>query len=437
MEGRFLLAVGLAAAVPLKEHLKAGPAVKRVEIAGSLRRWKETIKDVDLVAAVKKPEEAVALMERFVRWEGVQEVIARGETKTSVRLEGGLQADLRVVAEEAFPFALQYFTGSKEHNTELRGLAKEKGLKLNEYGLFKVDSEERVPCRDEAAVYKALGLDFIPPELREAQGEIELARERKLPELVEFGDLRGVVHAHTSASDGVATLEEMAEAARAMGFEYLGITDHSQSAGYAGGLKEEAVLKQHREIDRLNARLKGFRIFKGIESDIRSDGSLDYPPEVLDRFDLVIASIHSGFNLPVEEQTARVIKAMEDPHTTFLAHPTGRLLLQRDGFALHMEKVLEAAGKLGVAVEINAHPLRLDLDWRWGGFARAHGVKTSINPDAHAVAGIEDMRYGAGIARKAGFTARQVVNTYSIKEFEKFIRARRGMGVVNGAREGT
>ena len=429
VQGRFLVVEARIAGESLLEYLRGHPAIVDLEIAGSLRRRRETVKDVDFIAVPRDLAEAPAVMEHFVSWEGVEDVLAKGETKSSVRLIGGIQADLRVVDGDAFPATLQYFTGSKEHNTTLRALAKERGLKLNEYGLFAVegDRETKVECRDEAAIYSELGLEWIPPELREDMGEIELARSGGLPTLLLPEDIRGVVHVHTTYSDGQETLEAMAEAAMASGFEYLGVSDHSQSAGYAGGLKVEEIEKQHTEIDRLNERFdpEGFRIFKGIESDIRMDGSLDYPPEVLDRFDFVIAAVHSGFQLPAAEQTARVIRALEDPHTTFLAHPTGRLLLARDGYAIDIEAVLRAAGELGVVVEINAHPRRLDLDWRWGRFARRHHVKTAIHPDAHAVAGYGDIEFGVGVARKAGFEVGDVVNTYSVKDFAEFIGRRR------------
>lgn len=427
VSGRFLVVQALDVAEPLRDYLATAPEVVRVEIAGSLRRRRETVKDVDFIASVTAASDAGRVMEHYLSWKGIREVLARGETKSSVRLRSGIQADLRVVEDRAFAPALQYFTGSKEHNVALRGLAREHGLTLNEYGLFPVagSREEATPCPDEAALYAALGLDWIPPELREDQGEIELARRHLLPDLVAGRDLRGVVHVHTTYSDGKHTLEEMAEAARGLGFEYLGVSDHSQSAGYAGGLKEDAVRRQHDEIDGLNEKYRDFRIFKGIESDIRADGSLDYPEHILDLFDFVIAAVHSSFQLSGEEQTRRVIRALEDPHTTFLAHPTGRLLLDRDSYELDMERVLETAGRLGVAVEINAHPRRLDLDWRWGKFAREHGVRTAIHPDAHAITGYEDIHFGVGIARKAGFTAADVVNTYGPGEFRRFLATRR------------
>ncbi len=440
--GRFLQDEALSAGRALLDRLRGDPDVLRADLAGSLRRRRETVKDIDLVASSSNPE---AVMNRFVSAVEPQRVtvepqrvavepqrvVAHGPTKSSIRLGSGIQADLRVVSDAEFPFVLLHFTGSMEHNTAMRGRAKARGLKLNEYGLHRLgagDGEsvgETLACRSEEEIFSALGLEFIAPELRENRGEIELAEAGRLPRLVEAGDLRGVVHAHTTYSDGRNSLEQMAEATRAAGYSYLAVTDHSQSAGYAGGLREDRVREQHREIDALNGRLKGFRIFKGIESDIRTDGSLDYPPEVLDLFDFVIASVHSNFGLSETEQTERVLRALRDPHCTILGHPTGRLLLERSGFAIRMEDVIRAAAELGAAIEINAHPRRLDLDWRWGNLAREIGLKTCISPDAHSAEGIRLIDFGVGIARKAGFTAREVVNTYPAEEFAAWIRTRR------------
>lgn len=418
--GRFRVDDASVRAALLLDHLRRLPQLGRVELAGSLRRGKETVKDIDLVATSAAP---TAVMDHFVKAPGVAAVVARGETKTSVRLANGLASDLRVVSETEFPAALQYFTGSKEHNTELRGLARDLGFKLNEYGLFR--GEDALPLRDEAAIYAALGLPWIEPELREGLGEIALAKAGKLERLVERSDLQGMLHVHTDWSDGAASLEAMVEEAAALGYSYIGITDHSQSAFYAGGLQPDRVLKQHAEIDRLSSRFSGCRIFKGIECDIRSDGSLDYDADILDRFDFVIASVHSSFKLPEAAMTARVIRALQDKHTTILGHPTGRLLLARDAYAIDMGQVIRAAGELGVAIEINASPYRLDLDWRHGPLARQLGVKTSINPDAHSREGMADVDYGLGIARKAGFRRQDVVNALDVEAFAAFIRQRR------------
>ena len=419
VSGMFLRVECEKVAAELLDYVAGCTAVGRVEVAGSYRRAKEVMKDLDLVISTADP---AAVVEHICSWPRSAEVVARGESKTSLRCPGGLGVDFRIVEDSQFPFALCHFTGSKEHNTEMRARAKKQGLKLNEYGLFRGD--ELAECGSEEEIHRALGLDFIAAELRENFGEIELAADSSLPELVEEADIRGLVHLHTDYSDGEAGIEEMAEAARARGLSYMGVTDHSQSAFYAGGLKPDDVKRQHEEIDRLNASMKDFRIFKGIESDILADGSLDYEDEVLELFDFVIASLHSSFNQPLEEMTNRVLRAIANPYTTMLGHVTTRLLLRRDGVALDMEKILTAASADGVVVEVNANPRRLDLDWRHGPRARELGLLTSVNPDAHTVEGIGDIRFGVGIARKAGFEASRVVNTLDADSFGEFIGRR-------------
>ena len=420
VSGMFLRVECEKVAAELLDYVAGCTAVGRVEVAGSYRRAKEVMKDLDLVISTADP---AAVVEHICSWPRSAEVVARGESKTSLRCPGGLGVDFRIVEDSQFPFALCHFTGSKEHNTEMRARAKKQGLKLNEYGLFRGD--ELAECGSEEEIHRALGLDFIAAERRENFGEIELAADSSLPELVEEADIRGLVHLHTDYSDGEAGIEEMAEAARARGLSYMGVTDHSQSAFYAGGLKPDDVKRQHEEIDRLNASMKDFRIFKGIESDILADGSLDYEDEVLELFDFVIASLHSSFNQPLEEMTNRVLRAIANPYTTMLGHVTTRLLLRRDGVALDMEKILTAASADGVVVEVNANPRRLDLDWRHGPRARELGLLTSVNPDAHTVEGIGDIRFGVGIARKAGFEASRVVNTLDADSFGEFIGRRR------------
>ena len=420
VSGMFLRVECEKVAAELLDYVAGCTAVGRVEVAGSYRRAKEVMKDLDLVISTADP---AAVVEHICSWPRSAEVVARGESKTSLRCPGGLGVDFRIVEDSQFPFALCHFTGSKEHNTEMRARAKKQGLKLNEYGLFRGD--ELAECGSEEEIHRALGLDFIAAELRENFGEIELAADSSLPELVEEADIRGLVHLHTDYSDGEAGIEEMAEAARARGLSYMGVTDHSQSAFYAGGLKPDDVKRQHEEIDRLNASMKDFRIFKGIESDILADGSLDYEDEVLELFDFVIASLHSSFNQPLEEMTNRVLRAIANPYTTMLGHVTTRLLLRRAGVALDMEKILTAASADGVVVEVNANPRRLDLDWRHGPRARELGLLTSVNPDAHTVEGIGDIRFGVGIARKAGFEASRVVNTLDADSFGEFIGRRR------------
>jgi DNA polymerase (family 10) len=420
VSGMFLRVECERVAAQLLEYMKTCSAVKRVELAGSYRRAKEVMKDLDLVVSTADP---AAVVEHICSWNSDAEIIARGESKTSLRCSNGLGVDFRMVEESQFPSALCHFTGSKEHNTALRALAKKQGLKLNEYGVFRGD--ELIECASEEDIHRVLGLDFIHPELRENFGEVEQAADSSLPELVEEKDIQGLVHLHTEYSDGEASIEQMVEAARARGLSYMGVTDHSQSAFYAGGLKPADVKRQHEEIDRLNASLKDFRIFKGIESDILADGSLDYEDDVLELFDFVIASLHSSFNQPFEEMTERVLRAISNPYTTMIGHVTTRLLLRRDGVALDMERVLSAASEEGVVVEVNANPRRLDLDWRHGPRARELGLLTSINPDAHTVAGVADIRFGVGVARKAGFEAGRVVNTLDADSFGEFISKRR------------
>lgn len=395
----------------------------RLAIAGSLRRKKEIIRDIDVVAASRDP---APLAEAFRTLPGVAEVAGSGDTKTSVRFADGLAADLRVVSEEEFPSALLYFTGSKEHNTALRGRAKRMGLKLNEYGLFRAQDDARLPSTSEEEIYTALGLSDIEPELREDRGEIEAAERGTLPALVEEEDLRGLIHLHTTESDGRDTLEDMVAAVSARGYEYAAITDHSKSASYARGLTEERVLAQREEIRALRARFPGFRIFHGTEADILADGSVDFGDEFLKVFDLVVASVHSRFGLSKKEQTQRLIRAVGNPLVSVLGHPTGRLLLSREPIALDSEPVLDAAADAGCAIEINSNPRRLDLDWRLCQRAMEKGVIVSIDPDAHSVAEIGLTRYGVGIARKGWVTAGAVLNTKGSRELESWLKARRG-----------
>ncbi|HEY5649667.1 MAG TPA: PHP domain-containing protein, partial [Nitrospiria bacterium] len=334
-----------------------------------------------------------------------------------------INADLRVVSDKEFPFALHHFTGSKEHNVAMRGRAQRLGYKMNEYGLFK--GKKAVACRTEEDIFEKLGLSFIPPEMREDRGEIESAERKTIPALIVDRDIRGIFHNHTLHSDGSASVEEMVKAARAAGYDYIGLSDHSRSAGYAGGLDAARVRKQHQEIDAVQKKFKDITIFKGIESDILKDGSLDYPDKVLASFDFVIASVHSNFNLSRKDQTARVIKAVQNPYTTMLGHPTGRLLLTRDGFPIDLEAVIDAAADCGVVMELNANPMRLDLDWRILAFARERKVPVSINPDAHSIEGIGHVRYGVGIARKGWLTKKDVFNAKTSGEVRKALDARR------------
>jgi DNA polymerase (family 10) len=419
-QGRFRLDVARQSALPLLETLRAHPATLRVELAGSLRRWRETVKDIDLVLSTDDPE---AVSRAFAGHASVAQVIAQGPTKTSVRLKSGLAADLRVVGDHQFPYVLHHFTGSAEHNVRLRARAQDRGLKINEYGLFR--GNELLACADEEEFFRALGLACIPPELREDLGEIEAAEKGELPRLVEEKDIRGLLHVHTTYSDGSDSLEAMALAVKERGYQYLGIADHSQSAAYARGLKADQVRRQHEEIDCLNERLKGFRLFKGIESDILADGSLDYDDRLLESFDFVVASVHSRFNLDRQQMTRRLVRAIEHPATTLVGHPTGRLLLEREGYALDIDAVLAAAAEHRVAIEINAHPSRLDLDWRHLKKAREMGVLLAVNTDAHSIAGLDHLSYGIGMARKGWLRAGDVINTLTTRQIAAYFRERK------------
>jgi len=389
----------------------------RAEVAGSLRRRKEIIGDIDIVVSAKDAH-CVRLMDLFVSDPNVATIVAKGDTKSSVVLHDGINCDLRIVRDEEFPFALNYFTGSKEHNVEMRSRARKYGWTLNEYGFSDLDASEKrgkakriVKCKDESDIYKALDLDYVEPELRENMGEVEAAEHGDLPKLLEMNDIRGTLHCHTTYSDGVNTLEEMAKAAKKLGWEYIGIADHSKAVAYAHGMTDERVKQQRAEIDALNRKSDGFRILKGTECDILANGELDWPEKMLAQFDHVIASIHSGFNMSEAEMAGRIIKALKNKYVTILGHPTGRLLLSRDGFPVDMIQVINAASDYGKSIEINAHPLRLDLDWRLCKYAKEKGVMIAINPDAHNVEGLGDVSYGVGIARKGWLEKRNVLNT--------------------------
>ena len=414
-EGKFLLGRVRPVAMRLLEYLRACPEVKRAELAGSLRRWKEVVKDVDLLTSSTRPER---VMEYFVRADGVAEVIVRGKTKTSVRLNSGMQVDLRVVADDQFAPALVYFTGSKAHNVAMRGLAQKRGLKINEYGIFR--GKKSLPCPNEKAFYKILDLPFIPPEMREDLGEFDLD---KIPRLIEITDLKGVLHTHSTWSDGTAEIEAMAEKARSMGLSYMGLSDHSQAASYANGLDGARLGRQMKEVDGLNKRWKNFKILKGLECDILPSGDLDLDPKTLSRLDFVIGSIHSRFDMNEGEMTKRVCKALSNKNLHILGHPTGRLLLARDGFKIDLDQVIEAAKKSKKIIELNANPNRLDLDAPHCRRARERSVKLSINPDAHSTDGLEDIRYGVAVARRAWLEANDVINTKDLKGLRAILRS--------------
>ncbi|MBI1819164.1 MAG: DNA polymerase/3'-5' exonuclease PolX [Nitrospirae bacterium] len=401
------------------QKLKSSGLFKEIEIAGSLRRKKEIIRDIDIVGSSLHAGKAIHF---FTHLPEVEDISAEGETKSSVVLKSGFQVDLRVVPPEDFPFALHYFTGSKEHNTVLRGIAKDSGYKLNEYGLFKEDGP--LPCKNEKEIFSHLGFDYIPPELREDRGEFESARTHTLPHLVEPEDIKGIFHVHTTYSDGRNSLSEMVEESERLGYQYVGISDHSQSAFYAHGLTADQIKKQHDEIDRLQNKHSAIKIFKGIEADILEDGSLDYPDNILASFDFVIGSIHSRFKMTEEEMTRRLLHAIGNPFLTILGHLTGRLLLSRPPYSFDLEAILEGAKKHRIIIELNANPHRLDIDWRDCKKLKEKGIQVSINPDAHAVDNIQYTDYGVGIARKGWLTSKNVFNTLPLHQMEKALKER-------------
>ncbi len=403
------------------QGLRGLAGVRSADAAGSYRRRRETVGDLDFLVASSEPE---SVMDWFVSVEGVTEVTAHGTTKSSIRLEGGLQADLRVVPEEQYVFALHHFTGSKDHNVQMRQRALRHGYSLSEWGIEVKEKgkPEASGIHDEAALFRFLGLSYVPPELREGRGEVEAAEEGSLPKLICSADLKGAFHNHTRASDGKASLEEMAEVAAVLGWEYIGIADHSKASFQANGLDEARVEEQMKQIDALNASGRfSVHIFKGIECDILKDGLLDLEDEVLAKLDYVVASVHSSFSLSEEEMTKRLIRAMEHPSTTMLGHLTGRLLLRREGYAVDTRRIVDAAVANRVMIELNANPHRLDMDWRHWKRARDAGVLCVINPDAHWTDGLKDVRYGVEIARKGWLGPEDVVNTKGLEAMQKLL----------------
>lgn len=415
---RWLLGDALPRAQELLEVIQGAPGVVRASLAGSVRRGCETVGDVDIVASAR---EAGPVMDVLVRHSSVAQVIGRGDNKCSVRLVDDLQVDLRVLPDEDFATGVHHLTGSKAHHIRLRGIALDRGLKLSEYGLMRGEQKLSVP--DEATLYGLLGMSYVPPELREDSGEVEAALSASLPSpLLERREVRGAIHSHSTWSDGRNTLEEMAFAARAMGFEYLTVTEHSQTASYARGMSAESLLEQWAEIDALNARLGDFRLLKGIETDILEDGSLDFPPEVLDRLDVVIASIHIRHGMGESAMTERVLKALDNPYTHILGHPTGRLISSRDPFPLDMERVFARAAERGVAIEINGNPERLDLKAEHVRRALFHGVKLVVSADSHNVDGLSHVAFSVATARKGWARSSDVLNRLPVDEFLRQLR---------------
>ena len=412
------LGTALPAAQALLTHLRECPSVNQAEIAGSLRRGKEIVKDLDLIASSNKPKE---VMKAFISAPNVEKVIAHGETKSSVILAGGIPCDLRVVPPEVWPTALAHFTGSKEHNIALRQRAIDRGLHLSEWGLLKGKSKTPLKLKDEKDLHKALGLAFIPPELREDSGEIAAAEKGELPDLLTRDQIRGCLHNHTLASDGQDTLAAMAQAAADLGLEWLGIADHSKSSFQANGLDVKRLEKQIEEIQSLNSKKPKCTLLSGTECDILKDGKLDFPDSLLKELDYVVASVHSGFTSNEKEMTDRILRAIENPHVTCLGHPTGRLLLEREAYPVNIPKILDAAAANGTWIELNANPWRLDLDWRWWHKARDLGILCCINPDAHKTSHLRFLDFGVTLARKGWLRAQDVVNTHTLVQLRKLL----------------
>jgi DNA polymerase (family 10) len=410
--------------------MRLARGIRQMEVAGSYRRGRETIGDLDLlVEAAAADHEAV--MDHLGQFEGVSDLIGRGDTKMSVRLASGLQIDLRVVSAGSFGAALQYFTGSKDHNVILRGMAKDRGLKINEYGVFRVKNDEDeatdphaancVAGRTEEEVYAALDLPCFPPELREARREFEWAAAGTLPKLVELSDLQGDLHTHTTATDGKASLRDMVAAAQALGLKYMAVTDHSKRVSMANGLDGKRLRQQWKEIDRLNGELDGFLVLKGIECDILEKGGMDLPDDVLAEADWVVASVHYGQQQPRERITERILGALENPHVSIIAHPTGRLINQREPYAVDLDQVFAAAARYGKMLELNANPARLDLNDVDCAAAKRHGIPIVISSDAHSTGGLDVLRYGVLQARRGGLTAHDVANTRPWPKLKKML----------------
>lgn len=410
-----------AVAQRLLAHMDEVDGIAQMKMAGSYRRGCETIGDLDLLV---EATDSGAVMEHFGELAGVSDVLARGDTKMSVRMDSGLQIDLRVVPGKSFGAALQYFTGSKDHNVVVRGRAKQRGLKVNEWGIFRIEDngdETYLAGSDEQSVYEALDLPWFPPQLREAREEFEWAEQGALPQLVQLDDIRGDLHMHTTATDGKATLEEMIETAKSRGLEYIAITDHSQRVSMANGLDPDRLRQQWAEIDRLRDELDGIAVLKGIECDILEKGGMDLPDDVLAEADWVIASVHYGQNQSSEQITERILGAIENPHVDIVAHPTGRLINRREPYAVDIEQVIAAAAKHGKMLELNANPARLDLNDIHCAAAKRHGVPVVVSTDAHSIGGFEVMRHGVQQAQRGGLTAADVANARSWNEFKKLL----------------
>ena len=414
---KFLFANVINEAEALYKKIKNFEFVIRSSLAGSIRRKKEVIKDIDIVASTDNPQK---VMDFFTNISEAEEIITKGDTKSSIRLKSGINADIRTVSDFQYPYALHHFTGSKEHNTAMRTIAKKSNIKMNEYGLFKND--RLIKCESEREIFAYFNMDYIEPELRENNGEIEAAKNKTLPELINENDIRGLLHFHTESSDGNMTLEQAVAELKKMGLSYGGAADHSKTARYAGGIKDEDVYSYLEKIDIINSKHPDFKIFKGIESDILPDGNLDYDEEILKEFDFVIIAIHSNFNMSEKQMTERIIKAMQNKFATMLAHPTGRLLLTRDPYSVDIIDIIDAASEYCVDLEINASPFRLDLDWRACKYAKERKVKMAINPDAHSLEGLYEYKFGINVARKGWLEKKDVINTFNTEELENYFK---------------
>ena len=417
--GRVLLNIAYENGQRYLQYLKEFKKIDSIHLAGSLRRMKETIGDIDILASSKHPDDVMAY---FVKYPYVDRVLAQGPTKSSVLLHDTIQVDLRVVEKKHYGAALLYFTGSKEHNVSLRGLAIRKGYKLNEYGLFTKKTNKYIAGKTEEEIYKTLGLSYIEPEMRENHGEIEAAKKHKLPNLVQERDIHGDFHIHSLWSDGIDTLETLADAAQKLGYSFMGSTDHSQSLKIANGLSEENLQKKLLEIQKLNKKYKDFRILFGTECDIKSDGSLDYSNKILKQFDFVYAGIHTGFKMNKTEMTKRIIKGIENEHVDFFAHPTGRLIGKRDPYEVDIEQIIDTAKETGTFLEINAFPDRLDLDDIHAHSAKKLGVRFVLGTDSHSVSHLPFMRFGVATARRGWLEKKDILNTHTLKEIEKLLR---------------
>jgi len=419
-QGRMNLGIAFPVAKRIVETLRQKTGSRKIEWAGSLRRMRENIGDIDILAAGLDKEKIV---QTFTHLTEVKEVLASGETKASVIVEGGTQIDLRVVEEDSYGAALQYFTGSKDHNIHLRRIAKAKGLKINEYGAFK--GEKKIAGKEEEDVYRVLGMGWIEPELREDRGEIEAAQKKLLPKLIQESEIKGDLHVHSKWSDGTSSIEEIAKAAQKRGYQYVAICDHTKSLKIAHGLDESRLMKQIEEIDRLNERLKGFQVLKGSEVDILADGKLDFPEKTLEKLDIVVGAIHSGFKQDKGKMTKRIIRVLENPHLHILAHPSGRLLGARDPYEVEIDELMEAARKYGKALEINAWFERLDLNDIHSKKAKEMGIRVGIGTDAHHLDQMWMMSLGVAVARRGWLETKDVLNTLSIKEILKWCHSNR------------